>query len=151
MHGKGPNLKYAQMGHVIWALFCTSFPFIFVMLINYFHFRSARKYLRDQNSFTVWRGSLSVDPVLGRRMIDAENSVGYKLIFEFYILMNRRNCRERLEGFCMREKWSGILSFKDGLYTGYCCGIPIPMCWYWYSIVGSQKSSIPNTKPIPKL
>jgi hypothetical protein len=86
MHGNGPNVKYAQMRHVIWALFCTSFPFIFVILINNFHFRSARKHLRDQNSFTVWRGSLSVDHVLGRRMIDAENSVGYKLIFEFYIV-----------------------------------------------------------------
>ena len=34
--------------------------------------------------------------------------------------------------------------------AGYCGGIPIPRCWYWYSIVGSQKSSIPNTRPIPK-
>jgi hypothetical protein len=34
---------------------------------------------------------------------------------------------------------------KDELYAGYCGGIPIPGCWYWYSISGSNKSSIPNT------
>ena len=41
-------------------------------------------------------------------------------------------------------------SIKDGLYAGYCVAIPIPGCWYWYSIGGIQKSSIPNTRPIPK-
>jgi hypothetical protein len=35
---------------------------------------------------------------------------------------------------------------KDELYAGYCVAIPIR-----YSIVGSQKSSIPNTRLIPKL
>ena len=40
---------------------------------------------------------------------------------------------------------------KDGLYAGYCGGIPIPRFWYWYSMAGCQKSSIPNTKPIPKV
>jgi hypothetical protein len=39
---------------------------------------------------------------------------------------------------------------KDGLYAGYCGAIPIPRYWYWYSIVGRQKSSISNTKPILK-
>ena len=40
---------------------------------------------------------------------------------------------------------------KDGLYAGYCGAIPIPGCWYWYSIVVigvSQKSSIPNQEQI---
>jgi hypothetical protein len=39
---------------------------------------------------------------------------------------------------------------KDGLYAGYCGAIPIPGFWYWYSICGSQKSSISNTRTIPK-
>ena len=41
---------------------------------------------------------------------------------------------------------------KDGLYAGYCGAIPIPIpgFWYWYSIGVSQKSSIPNTRSIPK-
>ena len=25
-------------------------------------------------------------------------------------------------------------STKDRLYAGYCGAIPIPGCWYWYSI-----------------
>ena len=41
-------------------------------------------------------------------------------------------------------------STKDRPYAGYCGVIPIPGCWYWYSIGGSQKASIPNTRPIPK-
>ena len=34
-----------------------------------------------------------------------------------------------------------VLLSKDELYVGYCGAIPIPMCWYWYSIVGSKKPS----------
>ena len=40
---------------------------------------------------------------------------------------------------CEAKKVKRYKISKDGLYAGYCGGIPIPRCQYWYSIVVSQK------------
>ena len=61
-----------------------------------------------------------------------------------------RNKKRKRENNAISIDIFVCLEAKDGLYAGYCGAIPIPGCWYWYSIGGSKKSAIPNTRPKPK-